>query len=183
MTHRGGWTRRRFLRTAFWSAVLGGGAGGVAGICRYLRAPAPSRVTRVSPELLPPVGDPPRLVPTGRFYVVQLAPGEPLESERFQPPVSTPGGFLVLTVRYWWTPCHRRVVEWVPSFRLFGLTGAFMEPCRHSAFNRAGLPVYGPAARPMDTLRASFDTDGSLLVDPGAIRPGGADNPLRTVRP
>ena len=41
----------------------------------------------------------------------------------------------------------------------------------------------GPAVCPIDTLGASFDTDGGLLVDTGAARAGAADNPLRTVQP
>jgi hypothetical protein len=173
-------TRRRLLRTAFWSAVLGGGAGAVVGLGRYLRAPTARRVVRVPPALLPVAGGPPRAVPAAHFAVVQFAPGERLERGRDEPPHDTLGGFLVLSTRDSWTSCPTRGVVWVPCFRE---DGAFMDPCRHAAFNRAGLPFYGPAYRALATLGAAFDAAGGLLVDTGDIRPGAADNPLRTVRP
>jgi hypothetical protein len=182
LRHQGAntFTRRRLLRTAFWSGVLGGGAGAVVGLCRSFRAPAASGVVRVPPELLPAASGPPRAVPAAHFAVVHLAPGERLEGGRYQPPGETPGGFLVLSTRDSWTPCPRRGVAWDPFFRE---NGAFLDPCRHAAFNRAGLPFYGPAFRPLATLGVSFDAAGGLLVDTGDIRPGSEDNPLRTVRP
>ncbi len=176
-------TRRQLLRTAFWSAALGGVGGGALHVCRYLRAPVAGRVVYVLPELLPAVDAPPLYVPTGRFYVVHLRAGEPLDGGRYQPPGETPGGFLVLSARDSWTLCKVRGIEWVRSFRVMGLDGALMDPCRHAAFNRAGLPVYGPAFRPLDTLHASFDRAGGLLVDTGTVQPGGADDPVRTIRP
>jgi cytochrome b6-f complex iron-sulfur subunit len=171
------------LRTAFWAATAGGLGGGAVGVCRYLGTPAPSRVVRVPPELLPAAGALPRAVPAGHFFLVHLAPDEPLGGGHFEPVVATPGGFLVLSSRGWLNSCTDRGIEWVPSFRRPGLEGAFMDPCRHAAFNRAGLPVCGPAVRPMDTLDAAFAPDGGLLVDTATIRPGDADNPVRTVRP
>ena len=61
------------------------------------------------------------------------------------------------------------------------MTGWFRCPCHGSTYTRAGIRVFGPAPRPMDTMAITANPDGSLTVDTGRIVKGGEDNPQRTV--
>ena len=62
-----------------------------------------------------------------------------------------------------------------------GVVGWFRCPCHGSTYSRAGIRVFGPAPRPMDTMAITVNGDGSISVNTGAITSGGTDNPLRAV--
>jgi cytochrome b6-f complex iron-sulfur subunit len=60
--------------------------------------------------------------------------------------------------------------------------GWFRCPCHGSTFTEAGIRVFGPAQRSMDTMDVVVGEGGRLTVDTGKITPGGPDNPNRAVR-
>ena len=87
---------------------------------------------------------------------------------------------------YWKCPHLGCTVPWNPGFQgaqvnFPGITGWFRCPCHGSTYSRAGVRVFGPAPRPMDTMLLSVNGDGSVNVNTGKITGGAADNPLRAV--
>ena len=54
-------------------------------------------------------------------------------------------------------------------------------PCHGSTYTDAGVRVFGPAPRSMDTMALSI-SGGKITVDTGSITPGGPNNPERAVR-
>ena len=72
-------------------------------------------------------------------------------------------------------------MPWRPDFAFEGETGYFRCPCHGSTYTKAGVRVFGPAPRPLDTMAITVNVDGSLTVDTGVITKGGTDNPKRTV--
>ncbi|HEY8489437.1 MAG TPA: Rieske 2Fe-2S domain-containing protein [Dehalococcoidia bacterium] len=172
-------TRRGFLKRGFWSgAALAAAAAGV-GLVRFVwptRVGAFGGVVRVPPELVPRPGDPPVKVFAGKFWLVNLAPGEGGWSG-YAPP-SEAGGLLALYQRCPHLGC---TVPWQGGFEFEGRRGWFRCPCHGSTYTPAGVRVAGPAKRPMDTMAITVNEDGSLSVDTGEITPGGVDNPQRAV--
>lgn len=93
------------------------------------------------------------------------------------------GGLLAL---YWKCPHLGCTVPWRPevagaTVNFPGIAGWFQCPCHGSTYSRAGIRVFGPAPRPMDTMAITVNGDGSLSVNTGAITLGNQDNPLRAV--
>jgi Rieske Fe-S protein len=70
-------------------------------------------------------------------------------------------------------------MPWRSGFQFEGQTGWFRCPCHGSTYNKAGVRVFGPAPRPMDTMAITVNEDGSLSVNTGEITLGGPDNPGR----
>ena len=60
--------------------------------------------------------------------------------------------------------------------------GWFLCPCHGSTYSDAGVRVFGPAPRSMDTFAVTID-GGNITVDTGAITPGATDNATRGVLP
>jgi cytochrome b6-f complex iron-sulfur subunit len=60
--------------------------------------------------------------------------------------------------------------------------GFFRCPCCGSVFTRAGIDLFGPAPRPLNTLAVRVRRDGSLLVDMRVVLRGWRDNALRVAR-
>jgi cytochrome b6-f complex iron-sulfur subunit len=60
--------------------------------------------------------------------------------------------------------------------------GWFRCPCHGSTYSDAGVRVFGPAPRSMDTFALTID-GGNLIVDTGSIMPGGEDNGSRAILP
>jgi cytochrome b6-f complex iron-sulfur subunit len=89
-----------------------------------------------------------------------------------------PGGLLAM----WWKCPHLGcTVPWRPDFTFEGETAWFRCPCHGSTYTKAGIRVFGPAPRPLDTMAVTVNDDGSLTVDTGSITKGGPDNPKRAV--
>jgi cytochrome b6-f complex iron-sulfur subunit len=112
-------------------------------------------------------------VGAGRFWLVNLT------EEQGGP------GLLAL----WWKCPHLGcTVPWRPTFIWPDPTtgaakqGWFRCPCHGSTYTDAGVRVFGPAPRSMDTMALQVQHDGSLTVDTGDITNGGPDNPTRAVR-
>ena len=77
-------------------------------------------------------------------------------------------------VMSWKCPHLGCTVPWNPSFNgaavnFPGITGWFRCPCHGSTYSRAGIRVYGPAPRPMDTMLLTVNGDGSVTLTYGAI--------------
>jgi cytochrome b6-f complex iron-sulfur subunit len=126
-----------------------------------------------------PGGDPVR-VPEGKFWLVNL---QGTEGDVFG--VGATGGLVAL---YWKCPHLGCTVPWNGGFdgaavAFPGVVGWFVCPCHGSTYSRAGVRVFGPAPRSMDTFLISVNGDGTLTVNTRAITSGAATpaNPLRAV--
>jgi cytochrome b6-f complex iron-sulfur subunit len=175
--------RRSFMRVgAFAGLSLTAGAMGAGFLAFFnLRKPTgfgkPVTVPKVS---IPPVGTDPVRVSEGKFWLVNL--------QGTQGDVLGAGGVGGLLALYWKCPHLGCTVPWRPDFdggtvNFPGITGWFRCPCHGSTYSRAGIRVFGPAPRPMDTFLITTNGDGSITVNTRAITPGSAlpANPLRAV--
>ncbi len=135
---------------------------------------------------LPAPGDDPYFVAEGRFYLVNLEPGAGAhqgfgESDH-------EGGLLALSTINPWPPAARGAgigtrcdLLWRANFLFQGSDGWFRDRCAGSTFTIAGIRVFGPSPRSMDTLAVTVRGDGSVVVDSSSVIPGSNDNALRTV--
>ena len=60
--------------------------------------------------------------------------------------------------------------------------GWFLCPCHGSTYSDAGVRVFGPAPRSMDTMEVTID-GGNITVNTGAITPGSTENGSRGILP
>lgn len=166
-------SRRSVLRLGFW-AGLGAAVAGTLGIT--LDLVYPRGVTGFGGEVVAgPVEDfPPgskTQITVGRFWLVHLTEQQ-----------GTPG----LLALWWKCPHLGCTVPWLGGFVWpdpdtgADKRGWFRCPCHGSTFTEAGLLVYGPSSRAMDTMNVRIE-DGTVIVDTGVITDGGPDNPSRTV--
>lgn len=167
-------SRRTILQAGFW-ASLGAAVAGVAACSVDLLYPRNvagfgGRVSAGDVSQYPPGSK--TQVPEGRFWLVNLT------EEQGGP------GLLAL----WWKCPHLGcTVPWKPAFIWpDALTGApkqgwFRCPCHGSTYTDAGVRVFGPAPRSLDTMALTVD-GGRISVDTGSITNGGPDNPDRAVR-
>ncbi|HMO55119.1 MAG TPA: Rieske 2Fe-2S domain-containing protein, partial [Tepidiformaceae bacterium] len=93
------------------------------------------------------------------------------------------GGLMAL---YWKCPHLGCCVPWVAGYtgaavNYPGIIGWFRCPCHGSTYTRAGVRVFGPAPRPMDTMALTVNANGSIDVNTGLITNGTVENPLRAV--
>ena len=173
--------RRSFLRVSVFAGLtlyVGSMLAGFLGFFNRLKPTGFGGVVTVPKSRIPGPGAEPGRISEGKFWLSNLQgpQGDVLG-------VGGTGGLLAL---YWKCPHLGCTVPWVPSFNgaavnFPGVTGWFRCPCHGSTYSRAGIRVYGPAPRPMDTMALSVNGDGSLSVNTGKITGGGADNPLRAV--
>lgn len=77
-----------------------------------------------------------------------------------------------------WEPAHTR--EDPRSRQRYA--GWFLCPCHGSTYSDAGVRVFGPAPRSMDTMSISIE-DGNITLNTGDITEGGEDNGARGVLP
>ena len=88
----------------------------------------------------------------------------------------------------WWKCPHLGcTVPWRPTFiwpdpvTNAPKQGWFRCPCHGSTYTDAGVRVYGPAPRSMDTMDVTVGANGSVTVSTGTRTKGGPDNPNRAV--
>ncbi len=173
--------RRSFLRVSIFAGLTLGLGAWVVGFLGFFNRRKPvgfGGLVTVPKVSIPGPGADPQRVTAGKFWLshVQGAQGDVLG-------VGGTGGLLAL---YWKCPHLGCTVPWNPSFNgaavnFPGIVGWFRCPCHGSTYSRAGIRVYGPAPRPMDTMLLTVNGDGSLSVNTGKITTGGLDNPLREV--
>jgi cytochrome b6-f complex iron-sulfur subunit len=167
------------LRLAFWTSLVAtlGGAGATVLNSLYPRGAAGFGGPIAVPTAdIPKPGDPPRPVIDGRFLLVNLAPDEGLGHGA---PVNAAGGLIAL---YRKCPHLGCTVPWRADARAKNddRTGFFLCPCHGSTYTKAGVRVFGPAQRSMDTMLIEPGKTG-IVVQTGKIAKGGDDNPTRAV--
>ena len=118
-------------------------------------------------------GAPPVMKTEGQFWMANLDPAETR-------PGGSGGGDGLLAL---WRKCPHLgcTVPWRQTFNYEGDAGWYRCPCHGSTYTKAGVRVYGPAPRSMDTMAIEIDAAGNITVNTGAITPGGPDNPQRAV--
>lgn len=173
--------RRSFLRVSAFAGLtltLGALTAGFLGFFNLRKPTGFGGVVNVASARVPKAGDDPVRISEGKFYISNLsgAQGDVLG-------IGGTGGILAL---YWKCPHLGCTVPWRAEFAgatvgFPGLNGWFRCPCHGSTYSRAGVRVFGPAPRPMDTMAVTTNADGSLNVNTGAITFGGPDNPLRAL--
>ena len=173
--------RRSFLRVSIFAGLTLGLGSWIVGFLGFFNRRKPvgfGGVVTVIKASIPPAGADPARISEGKFWLSNLLGAQ---GDVFQ--VGGTGGLLAL---YWKCPHLGCTVPWNPNFdggavNFPGIIGWFRCPCHGSTYSRAGVRVYGPAPRPMDTMLLSVNSDGSLSVNTGKITLGGPDNPLRAV--
>lgn len=169
-------SRRRFLLGAF-ATTLGGALGiATSTLLDFLyprgvkRSGGPFPAGHVTDY---PRGDPPVLNEPGHFYLVNLDPADDRAN-------GSGGGDGLLAL---WRKCPHLgcVVPWKADFGYVDERGWFRCPCHQSTYTKAGLRVFGPAPRPMDTFAVEVAPDGSITVHTDQVTKGGDDNPTRAV--
>lgn len=176
------YTRRSLVRSSFWAALGVTITGLLLGFVNFFW---PREVTgfgapvRIDASQIPPPGSEPKRFPEFKLYLVNLEPGEgvPPQFQALAAP-SERGGLLAL-----WQKCPHLgcAVPWRGEFDFEGVRGWFRCPCHGSTYTKAGIRVFGPAPRPMDTFALEYNADGSITVNTGQVTPGGPDNPQRAV--
>ena len=73
-------------------------------------------------------------------------------------------------------------VPWRPEFSYEGDKGWYRCPCHGSTYTLAGVRVFGPAPRSMDTMEIEVDDAGNITVQTGRLLSGGPDNPQRAIQ-
>lgn len=173
--------RRSFLRVSVFAGLalsVNGMLVGFLGFFNRLKPTGFGGVVTVTKDRVPVPGGEPVQISEGKFWLSNLsgAQGDVLG-------VGSTGGILAL---YWKCPHLGCTVPWSPSFdgaavNFPGITGWFRCPCHGSTYSRAGIRVYGPSPRPMDTMLLTVNADGSLNVNTGKITLGRLNNPLLAV--
>jgi cytochrome b6-f complex iron-sulfur subunit len=173
--------RRSFLRVSVFAGLslfVGSMLAAFLGFFNLRKPTGFGGAVTVATSLVPQPGAEPVRISEGKFWLVNLQGG--------QGDVLGVGGAGGLLALYWKCPHLGCTVPWNGSFNgagvnFPGVVGWFRCPCHGSTYSRAGVRVFGPAPRPLDTMALSVNADGSLNVNTGAITYGGLDNPLRAV--
>jgi len=168
-------SRRRMLQVSFWAGI----GAAVAGMAACgLDIIYPTEITGFGGTVTVPAAAVPQpgqkaQIGEGKFWLVNLT------AEQGGP------GLLAL----WWRCPHLGcTVPWVPTFVFPDPTtgalkpGWFRCPCHGSTYSDAGVRVFGPAPRSMDTMDLVVSANGDVTVNTGAQTPGGPDNADRAVR-
>lgn len=175
-------TRRSLLRTSFWAGLVVTGAGLLLGFVNLVwprNVVRAGEVFRVLKQQVPAPGAEPVHFAGGRFYLVNLKAGEGAPPPPSAPSVAAPserGGAS--------SPCGRSARTWDARCRggrsstLTGSEDGFAATLG-STYTTAGVRVWGPAPRSMDTFAVTVNGDGSVDVDTSAITPGTTENPQR----
>jgi cytochrome b6-f complex iron-sulfur subunit len=173
--------RRTILRWAFWSSI---GTALVAAGATVVNSLYPRGITGfggpvvVPPASIPKPGADPVQIFDAHCLLVNLEPGEGRAVGDATP---APGGLLAL----WWKCPHLGcTVPWKPGFVYndgSGRRGWFNCNCHGSTYTKAGVRVFGPAPRSMDTMEIDVGADGKITVQSGKRTSGDATNATRAV--
>ena len=172
-------SRRQFIRASFWSGLGVTLLGSVGLLLDFLYprnvkgfgGPVPAgKVTDYKP------GAAPKANSEGQFWIANL-------DENESRPGGSGGGQGLIAL---WRKCPHLgcTVPWKEnqgSVPFPGDPGWFICPCHGSTYTKAGVRVYGPAPRSMDTMQIEIDEAGNITVLTGAVEKGGPDNPERAV--
>lgn len=175
--------RRSFLRASTFAGLALSVGAMSAGFLAFFNKRNPTGFgapVTVIKSRIPKPGDDPVRISEGKFWLVNLQGQEG--------DVLGAGGTGGLLALYWKCPHLGCSVPWRPDFdgsqvNFPGIIGWFRCPCHGSTYSKAGIRVFGPAPRPMDTFLITVNSDGSIVVNTRAITSGAAEpaNPLRAV--
>lgn len=167
-------SRRSFILGSFWTGLGVSMLGGVGMLLDFLYprnvkgfgGPVPAGNVSDYPK----GGDPKHFL-SGQFFVVNLDPSDSRLG-------GSGGGNGLLAL---WHRCPHLgcTVPWRSGFNFQGDKGWFRCPCHGSTYTRAGVLVFGPAPRSMDTMEIEVDAAGNITVQTGSRTNGGTDNPTR----
>ncbi|HEX5940234.1 MAG TPA: Rieske 2Fe-2S domain-containing protein [Dehalococcoidia bacterium] len=178
-TRRAALSRRTLLRAGFWTG-MGMSIAGVGYCTKENLWPQNVEgfggIIAVPAGLIPEQGSAPQYFIKGKFWLSNIEPGYG-SSAGFGEDSET-GGLIALYQKCPHLGCR---VPYNEGFTFGDTTGWFRCPCHGSTYNRAGIRVFGPAPRPMDTMLVEVLDDGSIQVDSGTITRGSDDNPNRAV--
>lgn len=170
-------SRRNFIRASFWGGLGVTLLGSVGLLLDFLYprnvkgfgAPVPAGNVKDFAK-----GAEPKAFSEGQFWIANLDPAETRPGGS-----GGAGGLLAL-----WRKCPHLgcTVPWRQTFDYEGDKGWYRCPCHGSTYTKAGIRVFGPAPRSMDTMAITVDGSGNITVDTGKITPGGPDNPTRAVK-
>ena len=167
-------SRRSFTKIAFVGSIaaLGAAATGVAATMLYPRRPG-TREIIVPAGDVPDPGAPPRYVARGRFFLVNLAPDDPAAE-------TASGGLIALYERCTHLHCS---VRWRDDFAMHDRDGTqfLVCPCHGGVFTNAGVRVFGPPRRSLDTMPLRVTPFGDVVVDVSTLRTGSESNAERAV--
>jgi cytochrome b6-f complex iron-sulfur subunit len=170
-------SRRNFIRASFWGG-LGLTLLGSVGLLLDFLYPRNVRgfggpVAAGNVSLYEKGGDPVHNR-EGQFWIANLDPAETR-------PGGSGGGDGLLAL---WRKCPHLgcTVPWRSTFSFEGDAGGWFRcPCHATTYTKAGVRVFGPAARSMDTMEIEVDDAGNITVQTGNITNGGPDNPRRAL--
>ncbi len=120
-------------------------------------------------------GGEPKHFLSGKFWIANLDPAESRSGGS--------GGGEGLLALYHKCPHLGCTVPWKVGFNYGGDKGWYRCPCHGSTYTKAGILVFGPAPRSMDTMEIEVDANGNITVQTGKRMSGGPDNPLRAKTP
>ena len=174
--------RRSFMRVSAFAGLTLFVGGMLSGFLAFFNLRSPKGFgapVDVPPIQIPEPGGEPVRISEGKFWLVNLdgSEGDVLDQ----------GGEGGLVALYWKCPHLGCTVPWRSDFdggavQFPGLVGWFRCPCHGSTYSRAGVRIFGPAPRSMDTFLITRNSDGSITVNTRAITLGGdPPNPLRAV--
>ncbi len=174
--------RRSFLRVSIFAGLalsVGAMSAGFLGFFNRRKPVGFGGTVNVSKAQIPAAGADPQRVSAAKCWISHL--------QGSQGDVLGVGGTGGLMALYWKCPHLGCTVPWNATFDggtvgFPGINGWFRCPCHGSTYSRAGVRVFGPAPRPMDTMLVTVNGDGSINVNTGKITTGAADNPLRAVQ-
>ncbi len=129
----------------------------------------------VTPDRLPEKGADPVKIVEAKAWIANLEPDEGTAGIAVG---GAPGGLLALYQKCVHLGC---TVPWLPDFDFQGEKGWFRCPCHQSTYTKAGIRVFGPAPRHLDTFEIEFDAAGRLTINTGKITLGAEDNPSRAI--
>ena len=157
------------------------GVGVVAAVAVLLVFAWPSGQTRPAPDRfaiaavdVPAPGGAPILLADGGGWLVHLEVGA---GTHRGVGAAGKGGLLALDVPESIVDC---TVRWRPRMLFEGERGWFRD-CPGSTFTLAGVRVFGPAPRSLDTFPVTVRPDGVVVVDMTRPIRGANDNPSRAV--
>ena len=175
-------SRRSFLRVSPFAGLtlfVGAMTAGFLGFFNLRSPKGFGRPVTVPKIQIPEPGGEPVRISEGRFWLVNLdgREGDVLEE-------GGEGGLIAL---YWKCPHLGCTIPWSSSFdgaavAFPGVRGWFRCPCHGSTYSKAGVRVFGPAPRSMDTFLVTKNDDGSVTVNTRGITLGGEPpNPTRAL--
>jgi cytochrome b6-f complex iron-sulfur subunit len=173
--------RRSFLRVSVFAGLTLSVGAMTSGFLHFFNLRNPQGfggTVTLTPDRVPQPGAEPARVSEGKFWLANL--------QGNQGDVLGTGGTGGLIALYWKCPHLGCTVPWRGDFNgsgvnFPGVVGWFRCPCHGSTYSRAGVRVFGPAPRSMDTMGLSVNGDGSITVNTGSITQGTIENPLRAV--